>query len=70
MRVADALAVGVLWLILTLTFEVAFGRVVMHASWQRIGSDYDLPHGGLLPIGLVLLALAPLIAAKVRRVLP
>ena len=69
MRVADALAAGVLWCVLTLTFEITFGRAVMHASWQRIGSDYDLTHGGLLPIGLVLLALAPLITAKVRDVL-
>jgi hypothetical protein len=68
-RVANALAVGVTWLILTLTFEAAFGRFVLHASWQRIGSDYDLTHGGLLPIGLVLLALAPLIASKGRRIL-
>ena len=68
-RVADALAVGVIWFILTLTFEIAFGRAVMRASWQRIGSDYDLIQGGLLPIGLVLLALAPLITAKIRRVL-
>jgi hypothetical protein len=69
MRVADALSVGIMWLILTLTFEIAFGRVVMHASWQRIGSDYDLTHGGLLPIGLLLLALAPLITAKARNIL-
>jgi hypothetical protein len=69
MRVADAVGVGITWLIVTLTFEITFGRLVMQASWQRIGSDYDLVHGGLLPIGLVLLALAPLITAKVRHVL-
>ena len=65
-RAADALAVGIRWLILTLVFEIAFGRAVIHATWQRIGSDYDLAHGGLLPIGLLLLALAPLITAKAR----
>lgn len=68
-RVAHAIAVGVLWLMLTLAFELTFGRLAMHASWQRILSDYDLAHGGLLPIGLVVLALAPLIAAKLRNVL-
>jgi hypothetical protein len=69
-RVAEALAVGVTWLMLTVAFEIAFGRAVMHTSWQRILSDYNLVHGGLLPIGLVLLALAPVITAKVRHVLP
>jgi hypothetical protein len=68
-RIADTIAIGLLWLVLTVVFEISFGRAVMHASWQRIGSDYDLALGGLLPIGLALLALAPLITAKVRRVL-
>jgi hypothetical protein len=68
-RIVDAVIVGITWLALTVTFEVAFGRVVMQASWQRIGSDYDLIHGGLLPIGLLILALAPFITAKVRHLL-
>ena len=65
----DALGLGAVWLVLTLAFEILFGRCVAHASWSRILSDYDLPHGGLLPIGLVVLATAPLAAAKFRRVL-
>jgi hypothetical protein len=65
----DALRVGALWLLLTLAFELAFGRFVAHASWERIGSDYDLFHGGLLPLGLIMLGLAPLAVAKLRRVL-
>jgi hypothetical protein len=65
----DARRVGALWLLLTLTFELAFGRFVARASWPRIGSDYDLFHGGLLPLGLIMLGLAPLAAAKLRRVL-
>jgi hypothetical protein len=68
-RIADAITVGVLWLVLTVMFDIGFGRAVMQASWQLIGSDYDLSHGGLLPIGLVLLALAPLITARIRQVL-
>jgi hypothetical protein len=68
-RVGEAVAVGIVWLVLTLAFEIGFGRFVVHAPWSRIASDYDLLHGGLLPIGLVVLTLAPLIAARVRRVL-
>jgi hypothetical protein len=65
-RVSAALAVGILWLLLTVTFELVFGRLVVHASWPRLLSDYDVRHGGYLPFGLLALALAPLIAAKLR----
>ena len=65
----EAVSIGIVWLVLTLAFEVGFGRYVAHATWSRIASDYNLLQGGLLPIGLLLLTAAPLIAAKVRHVL-
>lgn len=67
-RLWDALAVGVVWFGLTLIFEVVFGRFVVHASWSRLASDYDLTRGGLLPVGLLVEALAPAIAARLRGV--
>jgi hypothetical protein len=48
------------WLVLTLTFEIAFGRYVVRAPCSRIVSDYDLLQGGLLPIGLAGLTVRPL----------
>jgi hypothetical protein len=59
--------IGVVWVVLTVIFEVTFGRLVMRSSWERLRSDYDLAHGGLLPIGLVALAGSPLVAAQLRR---
>jgi hypothetical protein len=59
--------IGVVWVVLTVVFEVTFGRLVMRSSWERIRSDYDLPHGGLLPIGLVALAGSPFVASRLRR---
>jgi hypothetical protein len=59
--------IGVVWMVLTVVFEVTFGRLVMRSSWERLRSDYDLVHGGLLPIGLVALAGSPLAAARLRR---
>jgi hypothetical protein len=60
------IVVGLVWLVLTLSFELSFGRFVAGLSWERIASDYDVRHGGLLPFGLIVLTLSPLIAAKVR----
>jgi hypothetical protein len=68
-RVSEAIGVGLEWIVLTVTFEVVFGRRVVHASWARLWSDYDLTHGGLLGVGVVTLGLVPLFAAKIRRVL-
>jgi hypothetical protein len=62
------LAVGILWLSLMLAFELAAGRFLAHYSWERIASDYDPRRGGLLGFGMLVLALSPLIAARMRGV--
>lgn len=63
---ARLLVVGLVWLALTVLFEVVLGRFVMGYSWDRLASDYDLARGGLMPFGLVMLTLSPLVAAKLR----
>lgn len=65
-RPYQLIGVGVLWVVLMLGFEIGFGRAIMGYSWERVGSDYDLLRGGLLPIGLLVLAAAPAVAAKIR----
>jgi hypothetical protein len=60
------LGVGFGWLALTLAFELGFGRFGLHRSWEEIGSDFDVLHGGMFPIGLAVLTLSPLIAARWR----
>jgi hypothetical protein len=63
------LSIGLLWLVLMLTFEITFGLFVAGISWERIASDYNIIKGGLLPIGMIILTLSPLIAAKIRRLI-
>ena len=58
--------VGFLWLALMLTFEIAFGRLVFRASWQRIAADFNFRKGGLLSIGMLVLLIAPVLLAKLR----
>ena len=62
------IAVGLLWLAFTLAFELGVGHYVFGLPWERLVEDFDLLHGGLLPIGLVILTLSPLIAARWRGV--
>ena len=58
--------VGLLWLILTVAFEFSFGHFVFGRSWSDLAADYDLPHGGLLPFGMLVLLFSPVIATKLR----
>jgi hypothetical protein len=57
---------GVLWLGLTVLFEIGLGRFVLGSSWDRLLEDYDLSRGGLLLPALVFLAASPLIATRLR----
>ncbi len=65
-RTLDLFLVGGIWLVLTASFEILFGRLVMGLSWPRIWSDYNLLDGGLMPLGLLFLFFSPLLAAKWR----
>lgn len=65
----QCLTIGLLWVSLTVGFEISLGVLVFNMSWQRIAEDYKLWQGGLMPIGLLLMLFTPLAAAKARKVL-
>ncbi|MFZ5718214.1 MAG: hypothetical protein ACOY5Y_01970 [Pseudomonadota bacterium] len=60
-----ALAVGGLWVALTVAFEFALGRA-LGLSWSRILEDYDVLRGGLMPIGLAFMAVTPWIVRRLQ----
>lgn len=64
---ADCLRVGLLWVVLTLVFEWNFGHYVIRRSWESIAAEYNLSHGGLMPVGLAIFAMTPM-AWRLRRV--
>jgi hypothetical protein len=59
--------IGVMWVVLTLGFEIGVGKL-LGASWARILSDFNLVRGGLLGIGLLIMAFSPRMTASLRRV--
>jgi hypothetical protein len=63
---SDLLMVGLIWMTLTLAFEILFGHFVMGMGWERIRADYNIAQGGLMPLGLVVLCISPMIALKLR----
>ena len=59
------LTFGVLWLALTLAFEIGLGRAT-GMSWDRIASDFDPRHGGWLAFGMLVILVAPRLLAQRR----
>src|SRR5215467_9581350 len=64
-RWAALLEIGMLWVVLTFSFEMAIGHM-RGRTWQSMLAAYDIAHGGLMAIALVLVLFAPLIAAWLR----
>jgi len=66
-RNSALLTVGFIWLMLTVAFEVLFGRFVVGLTWERLAAGYNIIEGGLMPFGLLLLLFSPMIAANLQR---
>jgi len=63
---APLLAVGLGWLALTLVFEFSFG-LWQRKPWPVLLEAYTFQGGNLWPLVLLVTALAPSIAARLRR---
>jgi hypothetical protein len=61
------LGVGLLWVVLTVLFEIGLGRLVLHLPWDRLAEDYDPTRGGFMGLGLLFMAAAPWLTAWLRR---
>jgi hypothetical protein len=55
----QGIAVGLLWLVMTMAFEFLFGHYVAGHTWERLLHDYDLLAGRLWSLVLAWIALAP-----------
>lgn len=60
------LAVGLLWVVLTILFKIGLGRLVLGLPWERLTEDYDVPRGGFMGVGLLLMAASPWLSAWLR----
>lgn len=59
------IAIGLLWLCLTVLFEFGFGRA-QGKSWAQLLAAYSFQGGNLWPVVLVFTAAAPALAARLR----
>ncbi len=64
----ECLLLGLVWLLLMLAFDIAFGRFVFHYSWGRIAADFDVRKGNFLAIGMLVIFLTPLLVTKLHKI--
>ena len=58
-RPGQAVAIGLIWLGLTVVFEFVFGRYVAGLSWTKLLSDYNIFAGRAWVAVLVWITIAP-----------
>jgi hypothetical protein len=59
--------IGAMWLVLTLGFEFGMGRLVQHKPWHELLDAYTFSGGNLWPAALLMVVIAPRLAAWARR---
>lgn len=60
------LAIGLLWVALTLSFEYLFGHFVVGMSWHEISQVFNLKAGNLFIVAVFASAISPWLVAKIR----
>jgi hypothetical protein len=61
---AEAIAIGLIWLTLTIAFEFLFGHYVMKHPWSRLLHDYNIFEGRLWVLVLLWVTVAPYVFYK------
>jgi len=57
----QAFIVGIIWLVLTVSFEFIFGRLVMKHPWERLFHDYNIFKGRIWILILIWTLFVPLV---------
>ncbi len=63
----EALAVGLIWQVLTIGFEFLFGHYVGRQSWSRLFHDYNVVTGRVWVLVLIWVAIAPYVFLRLQR---
>lgn len=66
-KVKVLLLIGLLWTIMTITFEFVFGHYVDNVSWRTLLVDYNIFHGRIWSIFLIIIFFTPLFIRIIKR---
>jgi len=60
------IAIGLLWVVLTLSFEFIFGHFVAGKTWHEVMQVFNVKKGDLFIVVIFITAISPWFSAKVR----
>lgn len=60
------LLIGLLWVVMTLSFEFLFGHYVMGHTWGELLKVFDVNGGNLFVVSLLFSLFSPLVVSKLR----
>ena len=60
----QAWMIGILWLLMTVTFEFGFGHYVAGHTWERLLADYNLLNGRVWAVFLASITILPFAVFK------
>ena len=62
----EAIGAGIMWMILTIVFEFALGRLVVGDSWGKLLTDYNLLEGRVWGLFILWVGLAPYVFYRLK----
>ena len=62
----QAIGIGLMWLIMTVAFEVGFGHFIVGNPWSRLLHDYNVLHGRVWSLFVLWIAVAPYVFYEIK----
>lgn len=63
----DAIFIGLLWILMTVSFEFLAGHYLFGNPWERLLADYNIARGRVWVFVLITTLVAPVCTARIRK---
>lgn len=64
---SEAIKIGLIWMVMTIAFEFALGRLILGREWALLLNDYNLFEGRVWVLVLLWVAIAPVLFYRITK---
>ena len=65
----EAVMIGILWFLMTVSFEFLAGHYLFGNSWERLFADYNIAGGRVWALVLITTLVAPMCSAWIKKLI-